>query len=532
MGKTRWCAGLVLACVGLQGVAAEATRHVPDRPEAELFKDVPAPWRDYLLQARRAEGIADPLQRCLAYPDLPGNQWPEGHGRAHCLDHAASAMSMADAAKLLEAGRPDALDAYLRGLEAKHARKVDPSEEIHYFFEQFAWKQADAFTAAWLKAQPDNPYALTARAYFHSGMAREARGGAWASETAPENLRRMTAEYDLALPLYRKAVHASPRFIVAWNGMLSLAYRDSRPELEDQAFRAADAIDPGCQDLADIRMTSLQPRWGGSYEAMLAYAEHLKPLMADRPILAREVAAPYGDRGDRMVASEERNGEAMDILDIAVRTGSNEGFLEDAANVAFNATDGSADPWKALGYLLQQARFKDGGWWANINIARMLVRQAPEVALRYAARAVDAKPDDAASHYYLAASHYNTGHFDAADTHYRIAMKDRDYLHSSLDEVIRMWMFDAGLTPKEGSAKAKPDVERLVREYPEDGRARMYRIQVEGALNRIIPDQLVADFEKRADAKDPRQAWFLKRLEEGRKKSVARPAGPPARVNK
>lgn len=532
MGKKQWWAGLVLACAGMQGVAAETPGPAaPDRPEAGLFKDVPAPWRDYLLQVRRAERIEDPLQRCLAYPDLPGNQWPAGHGRAHCLDHAVGAMPMADAQKLLDAGRLDELDAYLRGLEEKHARKVDPSEEIHYFFQQFAREEADAFTAAWLKAQPDSPYALTARAYFHSGMAREARGGAWASETPPENIRRMTAQYDLALPLYRRAVQASPHFIVAWNGLLSLAYRDSRGELEEQAFRAADGIDPGCQDLADIRMTSLEPRWGGSYEAMLAYAEHLKPLMTTRPILAREVAAPYGDRGDRLVASGELDREAMDILDIAVRTGSNEDFLGDAANVAFNATDGSADAWKALGYLLQQARFKDGGWWANVNIARMLVRQEPGMALRYAARAVEAKPEDAASHYYLAASNYNTRQFEAADKHYRLAMKSPDYLQASLDEVIRMWMFDAGLTPKEGSTRAKADVERLVREYPEDGRARMYRVQVEGALKGIIPDRLVADFEKRADPQDPPQAWFLKRLAEGRKNRVMRPAGPPARAN-
>lgn len=147
MGKTPWWAGMVLACMGMQGVAA-AGPAAPDRPEAELFKNVPAPWRDYLLQARQAERIQDPLQRCLAYPDLPDNRRPAGHGRAHCLDHAVRAMPMADAQKLLDTGRLDELDAYLRHLEEEHARKVDSSEEIHYFFRQFASEDADAFTAA------------------------------------------------------------------------------------------------------------------------------------------------------------------------------------------------------------------------------------------------------------------------------------------------------------------------------------------------------------------------------------------------
>ncbi len=528
--NTRW-AWMLLACVGLQAHAQALPAAAPATAETGLFKDVPAPWREYLLQARRAEGIEDPLQRCLAYPDLPGNRWPAGHARAHCLDHAVRAMSMDDAKALLDAGRAGELEAYLRRLEAEHVRPVDPSEELHYFYQQFGNENADAFTAAWLAAQPDSPYALTARAHFHSGRARRARGGKWASETAPEDLRRMTAEYDLALPLYRKAVRLAPRFIVAWNGMLSLAYRDSRGALEQEAFTAANAIEPGCQDLVDIRMTALQPRWGGSYEAMLAYAEQLKPLLATRPILAREVAAPFGDRGDRLVASEELGREALEILEVAVLTGSNEDYLDDAANVAFNAKDGAEDAWKALGYLLQLARFKDGGWWANVNIARMLVRREPFMARRYAALAVAAKPENAASHYYLAASSYNTKRFEEADKHYRLAMQDASYLQSSLDELVRMWMFDAGLSPKAGSLRARPYIDRLVREFPDDGRGRIYRIQSAWAIDGTVPDQLVVDFEQRVDPQDPPQARFLGWVREFLKARPPRPATPPARAD-
>lgn len=495
---------------------------IPDKPAAELFKDVPPPWRDYLIQAREAERIADPLQRCLAYPDIPGNQWPKGHARAHCLDHAVRAMGMADAQKLLDAGKLDELDAYVRRVEAEHVREVDASEEIHYFFNQFAAENADSFTAAWLKAAPENPYALTARGEFFSGRASDARGTKLVAKTLREDMREMTAFYDQAVPLYRKAVSIRADFLPAWIELFEIGYRDSRTEIGKEAFDAAGKIDPACLDFADSVMRALEPRWGGSYEAMLAYAKTLQPFLKTRPNLARMLAAPYGDRGDRLIAEKELNAEAMDVLDIAVRTASAEDYLDDGANVAFNRKDGKADEWKALAYLLQESRFKDAGLWANVNIARLFVRRDPAWALRYATLAAANEPEDAGAQFNLAASNYNTKRFDEAEKHYLLAVASQDYRYDSLENLVRMWMFDAGLSPKDGSTRAKPYLDRLILEYPDDGRARMYRIQSEGALTGRISDQIVEDFEKRVDPKDPAQVNFQKRFAEARKKPIMR----------
>ncbi|MFT4178523.1 MAG: hypothetical protein QM612_03545 [Thermomonas sp.] len=511
---------------------ADEPPKVSAKPEAELFKDAPAPWRDYLIKAVAAERIADPLQRCLAYPDLPGNQWPAGHVRAHCMDHSVRAMPMADAAKLLEAGKADELEAYVRRIDGVHARHEDVGEEIHYFFRQFRSEDADAITTAWLQAKPDSPYALTARGNYHSGKAGRARGGKWASETPRENLREMTAQYELALPLYRKAVAIDPRFIEAWNSMLVLAYRDSRAELEQEAFKAANAIDPGCQDLVDTRMTSLQPRWGGSYEAMLAYAESLRPLLPARPILARQMAAPYGDRGNRLYAEDEFTIEAVEILDIAARIGSNEDYLEDAAKVARIAdkdAKGVHDPWKGLAYAMQAARFGEREEWTHRIISWAMVREAPDIAVRNVEIALRKDPDSTWLHYLAGGAYYNSKRPEQAEPHYLKAVEDSEQRQASLRELVTMWMYDAGLTPKEGSIKAKPYLDRLIREYPDDGRARMYRVQSEGAINGVIPEQLIVDFEKRADPKDPPQAWFLQRLAEWRKNPVMRSAPAKAK---
>lgn len=516
-------AGALGFVVAVQAMAGEPELPpIPDKPAVELFKDVPAPWRDYLIQAREAERIADTLQRCLAYPDLPDTQWPKRHAEAHCRDHQVSAMAMEDAQRLLREGKVSELDAYIERVLALHAKAIDPSEEIHYFFQQFKGETADAFTSDWLRVAPDSAYALTARANYFSEAAWQARGSKFVSKTPREDLRRMTQLYDLAIPLFRKAIAAKPDFLPAWNGMLSTAFRDSRAELEAEAFNAANAIDPGCQDLVAIRMESLEPRWGGSYEAMLAYGEQLKPLLGKRPILAREIADPYADRGSWMITGKELTREAGDVFEVALRIGSNDDALHNAANVAFNAKDGSADEWKALAYLLQEARFRDGGLWANVNIARMLVRRDPALAVKYATRAVVNDPEDAASRYYLAASNYNAKQFEEAEKNYLLAAKDKGRRQASLRELTTMWMFDAGLDPKTGSTKAKPYLDQLILAYPEDGRARMYKIQSEGALTGRVSNDLVEAFEKHADLKDPVQAKFKEHFDAARKNPIMR----------
>jgi hypothetical protein len=80
---------LLAGVLMLNDAAAADIPAIPEKPSADLFKDVPEPWRDYLVKARTAERISDPLQRCLTFPDLPGNKWPVGHAQAHCRYHNA-----------------------------------------------------------------------------------------------------------------------------------------------------------------------------------------------------------------------------------------------------------------------------------------------------------------------------------------------------------------------------------------------------------------------------------------------------------
>ena len=45
----------------------------------------PPAYAEHVAALRKADAIRDPLQRCLAYPDLPGNTWAPGVAKARCI---------------------------------------------------------------------------------------------------------------------------------------------------------------------------------------------------------------------------------------------------------------------------------------------------------------------------------------------------------------------------------------------------------------------------------------------------------------
>lgn len=488
---------------------------IPGKPETAMFKDTPALWRDYLIKARAAEGIADPLQRCLAFPDLPGNHWPAGHAAAHCRHHfELKRPTLEEIDRLVEQGNLSQLEAMFDQSLARHYSEDHFGDDIHdtfnYLFERIGEvDRIDRITAAWLEQAPDSAYANLARGAYFNALAGSARGSKYAEQTPPENMRRMGRLIDHALPYYDKAVAINPRLIAAYTAMVDMGMMDSRPELKQRGIREAKKLDPACPELALRIMYSLTPRWGGSYEQMLAYAEELRGYLPGRPQLAINMAAPYVDRGNRLEAADQYTPETMAVLDTAVGIGSNEGALSAAAEAALNLPGDMDDDNKALAYLLQLSRFAEPNVPSQRQIALALVQSEPEWSLRYALPAIAREPDNGLGHYLAGAGFYNSRRYEEADREYGLAIKDDDQRQAALREVAQMWLWrgntDDAAVRKINIKNAKPYIDRLVREYPEDGRgaimaqwARLFETQ------RVFDDELRAVLDK-VDRSDPWQ---------------------------
>lgn len=502
------------AVVPMLAQAAD-TPPIPDKPVAEMFEGVPAPWRDYLIQARAAERIADPLQRCLAFPDLPGNEWPVGHAAAHCRDHAIRTMTRAEIAAYIDRGDFEGLERRMDVFLQRHFSTTDFGEGIHYALGNFytSSPEVERLSAIWLEHAPESAYANAARAFYFESEAWDARGGDYASQTPRESMRRMSGFVDQAIPLFDKAIRIEPRLMPAYVGLLNAGMVDSRDEVEQRAIEGAHAIDPACLPMARQRMRSISPRWGGSYERMLAYGNELSAYLEQRPQLAVYVGAAYADRGDRLIDADDFGSETAEVLDIAIRKGSNEDALSDAANVAFNPDAGEPQPWKGLAYLLQAVRFQPVDVWGDNWIAEQLIRHEPQWSLKYSGLALALSPQDGIAHYWAGTGYYDVGWFDEAERHYLAAVEDDKLHRRALTALSAMWLYDSGLEPGRRAAKAKPYIAKLLREYPEYGAAWLMRMSEQAIELGYIDGDTATNFLKYADRNDPRQARAVEALE-------------------
>lgn len=495
-------------------VAAAELPPIPDKQEAGIAKDVPEPWRTYLIQARAAERIVDPLQRCLAFPDIPANRWPAGHAQARCRDHFAMRRpSLGDIEGMVRRGEIDQLEALLERSLARHFSQGDFGEDIHDVFDIVLAggdERTDQVTASWLQGAPESAFANLARAAYYGGAAWKARGGRLVEETPRENLRRMSQAVAQAIPYLQKAVAINPRLVPAYTQMISLGRADSRPDLEQVGVRGAEVHDPACSEYATQWMRSLSPRWSGSYEEMLAFSSRLSKYVSTRPGLAVQIAAPYADRGDRLLSGKQY-AEALEVLRIAVAIGSDEAALVDAGEAAINMPGGS-DAHEELAYFLQAMRFGVSDAWVQRQIARHLVSHEPEWALKYALGALQVDPDDTVAHYLAAVGYRTAGRYEDADREYRIAIEAPKRRQASLREVGAMWLYASG-SGKAGAARAAPYIARLRREYPEDGYGWLMAVDEQIVRAERLDGELMRQAVSRSDPDDPWQAQRAKQLQ-------------------
>lgn len=503
-----------------------------ERDEQQLFTDVPAPWRDYLLKARRAESLDDRLARCLAYPDLPGNAWPAGYGDAHCRYHLDDPLPLAEVARFVDAGDIAGLEQRIRTVFLRHGEPG--GEGVHQVFGNFADTSAEGFderlriAERWVELAPESGYAALARAEVWRGRGWGVRGTAYVRDTPAAALREMQALHEKAVVEFGRAVSLQPDLIDAWIGLVDLVKAGSDDPVG--AFAKARALDAGCGELAYRRMTNLLPRWGGSRGAMDAFASQLEPLVASRPLLANQQSSPFADYVDDVDDEQLYTPEVLDLLDEAVRLSGDEVSLAKAADVRMNIDGERRDLNRALAELLQVGRFKERSAWASGQLAWFLVRRDPTWALRLARQGVAKDPNSAWLHYLRGAAANNSRQFDEAQEHYLIAAVHADYSRAALRELSQMWLMDSELPPAEQAVRALPFIDRLLAEHPDDGRGLFMRMLARSAAasRRVVDDRDMEAFLAKADLSDPWQKRYYDEIKQAKAAATKRAAPEPA----
>lgn len=270
----------VLFVVGIVVAAGLVLRHGLAQSKPQTAQPAPA-WHmpqghlftreqtyPFLDAVRRAERIADPLQRCLAYPDPPGSRWSHDVVVAYCKYRYGPKIPLAEVRQLIESGHAAELDRRFAAMLHQQQTQPDARGWFDHAFEMdFNTESFDVheLVQAWLRQTPDSAFARAASGMVYAKMAFAARGSALVRDTPDSNFEsmdRLAAQADGDL---RHAVTLNSGLVPAYDAMVNLggySYLGCR-----YAYAAADkglAAAPDNFAIHDTLMWLAQPKWCGS----------------------------------------------------------------------------------------------------------------------------------------------------------------------------------------------------------------------------------------------------------------------------
>lgn len=321
----------------------------PDEPPIPA-----AEWNQYLAGAAQADTIADPLQRCLAYPDLPGNHWPAGSAKGRCglfqiqdppLDRIAATLAAPDGAAQLDRD-------YAQLLEA-HYRDPAHGEALFDAYQDFGTVKGQRLAALWFEKSPQSAFAMMAKGHAAYGAAGDARGTDFIGKTSNNQIDAMHAQLAVAVPLLKAALAREPRLSPACVDLMWAAAMVDDSAGHDAAAKHCMAVDPLSWTVNSAWMRGYDPRWGGSFRSMDRAIDEIRTRVPANPALGSLLAKSIGLR---VFLGRDWNSDLTGIaktLNHAAVTAPDSFYIGQAGIAAKQAKNYR----KALGYLSQALRF-------------------------------------------------------------------------------------------------------------------------------------------------------------------------------
>lgn len=363
---TLWLGGVAVALVACSDriQAAPATDQALSSPAIAWSSH---DGERYVQRMHEADAIADDAQRCLAYPDLPGQAWLSGAASASCrflqpnpwtLDRLETELARPDGAQRL--------DAAYSAIGAGQAGDGDPGDAL---FEAFGALEVDArsraFTDAWLAASPRSPHALSAVGHIELGAAFKARGGRWASQTRQTQWQTMRRHLDKAQPLFEAALAVQSGYVPACVGLIRIARLNSDAALMQRALDECDTAGGSAFVVMQARKTAAEARWGGSDRDRQAVNDAIKLKVARNPALGILLSDGEAEHGLALARNKQWDA-AYPLLQRASARAPNAEVLAHAGHAANRLGDHAT----ALIYLTQAVRFQPDAVWHRRWLSR------------------------------------------------------------------------------------------------------------------------------------------------------------------
>ncbi len=306
----------------------------------------------------RADGIADPVRRCIDYPSPPHLPWPKAMVEALCRD-AFAPVPNADVVKaMIDDGDWNGLRAHYDGFLARHRSGQDPEKLLYRSFPARGWNsedEADRYTRRWLRSQPQDPYANTLRAMHLVRRAWAARGNGFASEVSEQDALKMVSLATQASVLLVRAIDAEPHLMPAYKTLIEAYILGGQPQMMRQGLEAASRRSPANYYVRAEAANYLRLIWGGTRAELDSLAKDAEQHLDRNPRLGMLLAKNTAQLGQAR-SRGNRHGRALAAARETLETGPDYATL----HLAADASERVGYEAETIIYLSQLIRFNRG----------------------------------------------------------------------------------------------------------------------------------------------------------------------------
>lgn len=238
----------------------------------------------------------------------------------------AAPLTRERAISLLARGDFAALDARLNAVQQRYERNGGSEKALHASFGFFGDLRPEIGSAgevltAWVERYPRSYAARLARGIHYIELGLEARGTAYAGKTTDEQFEAMEDWFHLGRDDLAASLELARKPLLSHIWLMTAAMRSGPRGEVRRLYDTAVAYAPRSLELRLLYMTSLEPRWGGSHEAMESFAEQSRAALGPGSALNRLRARIVADRAyglkdaKRFQAAHDQISQAMALYD-------------------------------------------------------------------------------------------------------------------------------------------------------------------------------------------------------------------------
>ncbi len=193
--------------------------------------------------------------------------------------------------KLLRSQQFAVLDKQLNALQTEYEQDTEREFTVWQHFSWFnvANPEHESLLQEWLKVYPESYAANLAMGTYYMAMAAEWRGEKYINQTPYIKIENMNRYMEKAVSQFEKSLRLTEKPIISYAKLIAAARYHGDSKTSKYWLSEALKLDPYCIRPRNSYMHALEPRWGGSYDAMRAFVEDTRK--GDHPKLKK--AARY-----------------------------------------------------------------------------------------------------------------------------------------------------------------------------------------------------------------------------------------------